>query len=58
MMPEPLQKVALFTPPYWLVNALTVLRRGDPPARFALSLVIMLLFTMAFLVVGSRRRLE
>ena len=58
MMPEPLQKVALLTPPYWLVKALTVLRRGGPPTRFALSVVIMLLFTMALLVVGSRRRLE
>jgi len=58
MMPEALQRVALLTPPYWLVNALTVLRTGGPPARFALSVVIMLLFTMAFLVVGSRRRLE
>ena len=58
MMPEPLQKVALLTPPYWLVKALTVLRRGGPPTRFALSVVIMLLFTMAFLVVGSRRRME
>jgi ABC-2 type transport system permease protein len=58
MMPELLQKVALVTPPYWLVNALTSLQRGDPPARFALSVAIMLLFTMAFLVVGSRRRVE
>jgi ABC-2 type transport system permease protein len=58
MMPEPLQRAALLTPPYWLVNALTALQRGDAPARFALSVVIMLLFTMAFLVVGSRRRLE
>jgi ABC-2 type transport system permease protein len=58
MMPEPLQRAALLTPPYWLVNALTALQRGYPPARFALSVVIMLLFTMAFLVVGSRRRLE
>ncbi|MBN1837832.1 MAG: ABC transporter permease [Spirochaetales bacterium] len=58
MMPGFLQRVARVTPPYWLVNALTVLQRGDPPARFALSVVIMLLFTMAFLVVGSRRRME
>ena len=58
MMPEPLHRAALLTPPYWLMNALTVLRRGEPPARFALSVAIMLLFTMALLVVGSRRRLE
>jgi ABC-2 type transport system permease protein len=58
MMPEVLQKAAMVTPPYWLINALSVLPRGDPPGRFVLSLAIMLLFTMAFLVVGSRRRME
>jgi ABC-2 type transport system permease protein len=58
MMPEVLQKAAMVTPPYWLINALSVLPRGGPPGRFVLSLAIMLLFTMAFLVVGSRRRME
>jgi ABC-2 type transport system permease protein len=58
MMPEFLQRVALVTPPYWLINALSALQRGDPPGRFALSVAIMVLFTMAFLVVGSRRRME
>ncbi len=58
MMPEVLQKAAMVTPPYWLINALSVLQRGDPPSRFVLSIAIMLLFTMAFLVVGSRRRME
>ena len=58
MMPEVLQKAAMVTPPYWLINALSVLQRGDAPGRFVLSLAIMLLFTMAFLVVGSRRRME
>jgi linearmycin/streptolysin S transport system permease protein len=58
MMPELLQKAAMVTPPYWLINALSVLQRGDPPGRFVLSVAIMLLFSMAFLVVGSRRRME
>jgi len=58
VMPVALQRAAMVTPPYWLINALSILQRGDPPARFVLSLAIMLLFTMAFLVVGSRRRME
>lgn len=58
VMPDALQKAAMITPPYWLINALGVLRRGDPPGRYVLSLGIMLLFAMAFLVVGSRRRME
>ena len=58
LMPEALQKAAMVTPPYWLIKALSVLQRGDPPPKFVLSLAIMLLFTTAFLVVGSRRRTE
>ena len=58
MMPAVLQRAAMVTPPYWLINALSVLQRGDPPGRFVLSIAVMLLFAMAFLVVGSRRRME
>ena len=58
MMSEPLQKAALVTPTYWLLNAASVLQQGGPATRFVLSLAIMLLFAMAFLVVGSRRRME
>ncbi len=58
IMPKALQRAAMVTPPYWLINALSVLQRGDPPTQFVLSLAIMLLFAMVFLVVGSRRRME
>jgi ABC-2 type transport system permease protein len=58
MMPAAMQKAAMVTPPYWLINALTTLQRGGPPGRYVLSVAIMLLFAMAFLVVGSRRRME
>ncbi len=58
MMPDALQKAAMVTPPYWLINALSALRAGEAPGRFVLSVAIMLLFAMAFLVVGSRRRME
>jgi ABC-2 type transport system permease protein len=58
LLPSALQKAAMITPPYWLINALSILQRGDPPAKYVLSLGIMLLFAMVFLVVGSRRRME
>jgi len=58
MMGDALQKAARLTPTYWLINALSVLRREQPAGRFVLSVAIMLLFAMAFLVVGSRRRME
>lgn len=58
MMPEALRTAAMVTPPYWLITALSVLQRGEPPGRYLLSLAIMLLFAAAFLVVGSRRRMD
>jgi ABC-2 type transport system permease protein len=58
MMPEALQRAAMFTPPYWLISALSVLRRGETLGRYVLSVAIVLLFALAFLVVGSRRRME
>jgi len=58
IMPEAMQRVAMVTPPYWMIEAARVLQRNGPPGRFVLCLAIMLLFTVAFLVVGSRRRME
>jgi ABC-2 type transport system permease protein len=57
MMPVSLQRVSMLTPTYWLFNALRVTERGGDHSQFALSLGIMLLFTMAFLIAGSKRRL-
>lgn len=58
MMPPSLRRAAMATPCYWLVQAMETLRQDGPPGRFALALAVMLLFTVAFLLVGSRRRME
>jgi ABC-2 type transport system permease protein len=58
IMPRVLQKAAMVTPPYWLMRALDGLARGDDAGRFVVSVAIVLLFAMAFLVVGSSRRVE
>jgi ABC-2 type transport system permease protein len=58
IMPEAMQRVAKVTPPYWMIEAARVLQQHGPPGRFALCLAIMLLFAVAFLVVGSRRPME
>jgi len=58
IMPELMRRVASVTPPYWMMEAAVVLQQGGPAWRFALSLSVMLLFTVAFLLVGSRRRME
>ncbi len=57
IMPVSLQRVAMVTPTYWLFNALRIAETGGARSGFALSLGIMLLFTVAFLIAGSKRRL-
>jgi ABC-2 type transport system permease protein len=58
IMPKAMQRVAMVTPPYWMVEAARLLQQDAPPARFVLCLGVMLLFAVAFLLVGSRRRME
>lgn len=58
IMPEIMRRVAPVTPPFWMMEAAGALEQGGPAWRFALSLAVMLLFTGAFLLVGSRRRIE
>jgi ABC-2 type transport system permease protein len=58
IMPDLMQRAAPITPCYWMMEAAGVLQNGGPPWRFALSLAVMLLFTVAFLLIGSRRRME
>lgn len=56
--PDVLRRIAPATPCFWMMEAATDLAKGGPSSRFALSLAVMLLFTVAFLLVGSRRRME
>jgi len=58
IMPEFMRRAAAVTPCYWMMEAADALAKGGPSWRFALSLAVMLLFTVAFLLVGSRRRME
>ena len=58
VMPLFLQKLAIVTPPYWLMRALRNIQEGGAPLQLVLSLLTMLLFSVAFLVVGSRRRMD
>jgi ABC-2 type transport system permease protein len=58
IMPAFMQRMAQVTPCYWMIEAAGVLQKGGPPWRFAFSLAVMLLFAVAFLLIGSRRRLE
>jgi len=57
IMPELLQKAAMFIPTYWLVAALAA-AAGDGGLRdAAVPMLMLLLFSTAFLLAGSKRRL-
>ena len=57
IMPPSLQRAAMATPCYWLVQAMEALPHGGRPGQYVLSLTVMLLFAVVFLLIGSRRRM-
>jgi len=57
IMPPALKRAAMATPCYWLVEAAQTLQQDGSPGHFALCLAVMLLWTIALLLVGSRRRM-
>jgi ABC-2 type transport system permease protein len=57
IMPPLLQRLAMVTPSYWLMNAMGIIQAGGNRSQFALSLAIMALFTAVFLLLGSRRKM-
>ncbi len=57
IMPPALRRAAMVTPCYWLVEAARILQQNGSPGSFALCMAVMLLYAVAFLLVGSRRRM-
>ncbi|WP_100399174.1 ABC transporter permease [Bacillus sp. FJAT-44742] len=58
LMPEVLQRVVMVIPTYWLAEAMRVVSFDVPVEELAVPLVMMLLFSAAFLLLGSRRRIS
>lgn len=57
IMPELLQRAAMFLPTYWLAEGLMLISAEASWGKLSVPLGILLLFTMAFLLIGSKRRL-
>lgn len=57
-LPGILEKVAMLFPNYWLSNALYLLQANEGLEYYYISIAILLLFTIAYLIFGSKRRLE
>ncbi len=58
LLPELLRKIGMLFPTYWLSNALLSIQLREFGMDYWLSVIIMLLFSAAFLLYGSRRRME
>ncbi len=58
ILPGILQKIGMLFPTYWLSSALLSVRYGYKGQGFWLAAVMLLLFTVIFLLFGSKRRLE
>lgn len=58
MLPDTLRKIGMLFPTYWLSNALLLIQGQGSSGDYWLSIMIMLLFSAAFLLYGSKRRLE
>ncbi|WP_066189872.1 ABC transporter permease [Gracilibacillus timonensis] len=58
LMPEFMQRLVMLLPTYWLIESLTIVTTQADKTELFIPLVMLLMFTMAFLVVGSRRRLS
>jgi len=58
IMPVVFQKVAMLLPTYWLAEAVTLVAYGAPTVNLILPLGMMVMFSIAFLLLGSRRRMR
>ncbi|MBO0992645.1 ABC transporter permease [Bacillus sp. SD088] len=58
MMPELMQRLAMLLPTYWLVESMTIVASQANKTELLVPLIILLLFTVTFLVIGSKRRLS
>nr|WP_257391668.1 ABC transporter permease [Halalkalibacter krulwichiae] len=57
MMPDYLQRAVMLLPTYWVAEATILVSYGAPMKELVIPLVLMILFGIAFLLLGSRRRL-
>jgi len=57
IMPSTLQRIAMLLPTYWLTKGIEVITIGQNLGDITLPLTIILMFTLGFLFLGSKRRI-
>lgn len=58
MMPDFLQKISKFLPTAWGINAAAVLLEGKPLSDILDHILVLLLFTAGFFVIGSLKKAD
>ena len=56
-MPAAFQRIAMLLPTYWFVEGILVSVRGGTVVNFVMILVIMFMYSLAFIILGSRRKI-
>ncbi|ADU29561.1 ABC transporter permease [Evansella cellulosilytica] len=57
LMPDVLQRVVMLLPTFWYAEAMHLLSLEEPMGKIMIPLIMMILFSIAFLLIGSRRRI-
>ncbi|QAA30977.1 ABC transporter permease [Clostridium manihotivorum] len=55
LLPETVQKVSFFTPQRWVIDGIQKLQNGNHLSDIRMNFVVLILFTVAFLVVAAYR---
>ncbi|MCG8513271.1 MAG: ABC transporter permease, partial [Halanaerobiales bacterium] len=58
ILPETFQRLAMMLPTYWLMESMLLIIRGGGLRDYILPLGIMLMFSFAFILLGSRRKIS
>jgi ABC-2 type transport system permease protein len=54
VMPDFMQRIAMLLPTYWLVKSTEIITTATASIELIVPLTVLFLFTVAFLLVGSR----
>ncbi|TCK93340.1 ABC-2 type transport system permease protein [Natranaerovirga hydrolytica] len=57
IMPDLLQKIARLVPSYWVYESMRLLNNGANLIEFVMPLLVLLLFAIIFILLGSRRKM-
>lgn len=58
LLPDVFRKIGMLFPTYWFSNALLAIQGQNSRIDYYISIIMMIMFSLVFLLYGSKRRLE